>query len=172
MTDKSIVIHASEEAIYDLVADPMRMAEWSPECVRCQWIDGATQPAVGARFRGTSRNGSSVMSAEGKPPANSTLARAATTRSTIGRNTGTSRVLPLRASGPGTRSARRPSNPRNRASILSMATGNPLCSRHRLSSFRHCSAPPAVRRADGNSPRHTGREIFAPFDFHQTNANK
>ena len=57
MTDKSIVIHASEAAVYDLVADPMRMAEWSPECVRCQWIDGATQPAVGARFRGTSRNG-------------------------------------------------------------------------------------------------------------------
>ena len=57
MTDKSIVIHASEEVVYDLVADPMRMAEWSPECVRCQWIDGATQPNVGARFRGTSRNG-------------------------------------------------------------------------------------------------------------------
>jgi hypothetical protein len=57
MTDKSIVILASEAAVYDLVADPMRMAEWSPECVRCQWIDGATQPAVGARFRGTSRNG-------------------------------------------------------------------------------------------------------------------
>jgi uncharacterized protein YndB with AHSA1/START domain len=57
MTDKSIVIHASEEVVYDLVADPMRMADWSPECVRCQWIDGATQPAVGARFRGTSRNG-------------------------------------------------------------------------------------------------------------------
>jgi uncharacterized protein YndB with AHSA1/START domain len=57
MTDKSIVIHASEATVYDLVADPMRMAEWSPECVRCQWIDGATQPAVGARFRGTSRNG-------------------------------------------------------------------------------------------------------------------
>jgi hypothetical protein len=57
MTDRSIVIRASEAAVYDLVADPMRMAEWSPECVRCQWIDGATQPAVGARFRGTSRNG-------------------------------------------------------------------------------------------------------------------
>jgi uncharacterized protein YndB with AHSA1/START domain len=57
MTDSSIVIHASKEVVYDLIADPMRMAEWSPECVRCQWIDGATQPAVGARFRGTSRNG-------------------------------------------------------------------------------------------------------------------
>ena len=35
----------------------MRMAEWSPECVRCRWIGSATQPAIGARFRGTSRNG-------------------------------------------------------------------------------------------------------------------
>jgi hypothetical protein len=43
--------------VYDLVADPLRMAEWSPECVRCRWISGATRPAVGARFRGTSRNG-------------------------------------------------------------------------------------------------------------------
>jgi len=57
MTDKSIVIQASGEAVYDLVADPMRMADWSPECVRCRWIGSATQPAVGARFRGTSRNG-------------------------------------------------------------------------------------------------------------------
>lgn len=57
MTDTSIVIHAAAEVVYDLVADPMRMAEWSPECVRCRWIGSATQPAVGARFRGTSRNG-------------------------------------------------------------------------------------------------------------------
>jgi uncharacterized protein YndB with AHSA1/START domain len=57
MTETSMVIHASEEVVFDLVADPMRMAEWSPECFRCQWIGGATRPAVGARFRGTSRNG-------------------------------------------------------------------------------------------------------------------
>ena len=57
MTDKSITIHAPAHVVYDLVADPMRMADWSPECVRCQWIDGATRPAVGTRFRGTSRNG-------------------------------------------------------------------------------------------------------------------
>ena len=57
MTDKSIVINAPAEVVYELVADPMRMADWSPECVRCRWIGGATQPAVGARFRGTSRNG-------------------------------------------------------------------------------------------------------------------
>jgi uncharacterized protein YndB with AHSA1/START domain len=57
MTDTSIVIQAPAQVVYDLVADPMRMAEWSPECVRCQWIGSATQPAIGARFRGTSRNG-------------------------------------------------------------------------------------------------------------------
>jgi uncharacterized protein YndB with AHSA1/START domain len=57
MTDESIVIHAPAEVVYDLVADPLRMSDWSPECVRCLWIDGATQPGIGARFRGTSRNG-------------------------------------------------------------------------------------------------------------------
>jgi hypothetical protein len=57
MTDQSITIHAPAQVVYDLVADPMRMADWSPECVRCQWIGGASRPAVGARFRGTSRNG-------------------------------------------------------------------------------------------------------------------
>lgn len=57
MTDKSIVIHASAQVVYDLVADPMRMADWSPECVRCRWIGGTTNPTVGVRFRGTSRNG-------------------------------------------------------------------------------------------------------------------
>ena len=57
MTDKSIVVHAPARVVYDLVADPMRMADWSPECVRCRWVGGATRPAIGARFRGTSRNG-------------------------------------------------------------------------------------------------------------------
>ena len=33
------------------------MGEWSPETIRCEWIDGATGPAVGARFKGTNRRG-------------------------------------------------------------------------------------------------------------------
>jgi uncharacterized protein YndB with AHSA1/START domain len=57
MTERSIVVHAPAQVVYDLVADPMRMADWSPECVRCRWIGNATAPRVGARFRGTSRNG-------------------------------------------------------------------------------------------------------------------
>ena len=57
MTDRRVFIRAAAPAVYELVADPMRMAEWSPECVQCRWVDGATRAAVGARFRGTSRNG-------------------------------------------------------------------------------------------------------------------
>ena len=51
-------IDASPEALYDLVSNVKRMGEWSPECRRCEWLDGATGPAVGARFRGhVKRNG-------------------------------------------------------------------------------------------------------------------
>lgn len=57
MTATSIAIAAPAGVVYDLVADPMRMPEWSPECIRCRWLGGATGAAIGARFRGTSRNG-------------------------------------------------------------------------------------------------------------------
>jgi hypothetical protein len=50
-------IAASPEAIYDLVSDITRMGDWSPECVGGEWLDGATGPAVGARFRGKNRQG-------------------------------------------------------------------------------------------------------------------
>jgi hypothetical protein len=50
-------IDAPPEAIYDLVADVTWMGEWSPECIGCEWVDGATGPAVGARFRGRHRSG-------------------------------------------------------------------------------------------------------------------
>ena len=52
-----VVIDAAAEAIYDLVADMPRMGEWSPECARVEWTDGATGPAVGARFVGHNRGG-------------------------------------------------------------------------------------------------------------------
>jgi len=49
-------IDASPEAVYDLVSDVQRMGEWSPECRHCEWLDGATGPAVGARFKGRNQN--------------------------------------------------------------------------------------------------------------------
>jgi uncharacterized protein YndB with AHSA1/START domain len=45
-------IEAPPEALYALVSDVTRMGEWSPETVRAEWVDAATGPAVGARFRG------------------------------------------------------------------------------------------------------------------------
>jgi hypothetical protein len=37
------------------------MGELSPECRRCEWIAGATGPAVGARFKGTNQHPTSRM---------------------------------------------------------------------------------------------------------------
>src|SRR5207302_7853529 len=54
---ETVVIDASPEAVYDLVAELTRMGEWSPECARVAWVDGATGPAVGARFVGHNRGG-------------------------------------------------------------------------------------------------------------------
>ena len=50
-------VNVPPEKLYELVSDVTRMGEWSPETVRCRWLDGATGPAVGARFKGTNRRG-------------------------------------------------------------------------------------------------------------------
>ena len=50
----SIVVDAPAQDVYDLVADVTRMPELSPELVECRWLDGASGPAIGARF--TARN--------------------------------------------------------------------------------------------------------------------
>lgn len=46
----STTVAAPPEAVYALVADVTRTAEFSPEVVSCRWLDGATGPTVGARF--------------------------------------------------------------------------------------------------------------------------
>jgi uncharacterized protein YndB with AHSA1/START domain len=51
-------IDAPRERVWTLLADLERMGEWSPECYRVEWLDGARSPAVpGARFRGWNRYG-------------------------------------------------------------------------------------------------------------------
>jgi hypothetical protein len=50
-------IQASPEALYDVVADVTRTPELSPEVVACEWMDGATGPAVGVRFRAKNHAG-------------------------------------------------------------------------------------------------------------------
>jgi uncharacterized protein YndB with AHSA1/START domain len=56
----SVTVHmaAPPERIWDLVSDVTRIGRYSPETFEAEWLDGATGPAVGARFRGhVKRNG-------------------------------------------------------------------------------------------------------------------
>jgi hypothetical protein len=48
-------IDAPPELLYDLVADVTRTPELSPDIVSCRWLDGATGPTVGARFKAINR---------------------------------------------------------------------------------------------------------------------
>lgn len=52
-----LVVGASPQRLYELVADMPRMGEWSPECQKVEWTDGAVAPAAGARFIGLNRGG-------------------------------------------------------------------------------------------------------------------
>jgi uncharacterized protein YndB with AHSA1/START domain len=63
-TTVEVTIHvaAPPDAVYAAVSDIRRMGEWSPETVRCDWIDGATGPSVGARFKGTNKRGLATWS--------------------------------------------------------------------------------------------------------------
>lgn len=56
----SVTVHidASPEKIWDLVSDVTKIGRYSPETFEAEWLDGATGPVVGARFRGhVKRNG-------------------------------------------------------------------------------------------------------------------
>ena len=50
---------AAADAVWAIVSDPTRTGEWSHECSGGDWVDGATGPVVGARFRGRNRVGRS-----------------------------------------------------------------------------------------------------------------
>lgn len=51
----SVVIDRKPAVVFSAIADVNRMGEWSPECVAARWVDGATGPAVGAKFEGDNR---------------------------------------------------------------------------------------------------------------------
>ena len=47
----SLRMEAPPLDVYAVVADVTRTPEFSPEILECAWLDGATGPAVGARFK-------------------------------------------------------------------------------------------------------------------------
>jgi hypothetical protein len=56
----AVTLHmaASPQEIWNLVSDVTRIGRYSPETFEAEWLDGASGPAVGARFRGhVRRNG-------------------------------------------------------------------------------------------------------------------
>ena len=55
--EASVVVRADAGRVWSMVTDVTRMGEWSPETEGAEWIDGATGPAVGARFKGHNRKG-------------------------------------------------------------------------------------------------------------------
>src|SRR5262249_56247521 len=60
----SIEIHASPEAVYDLVSDLPRMGEWSPENIGGEWQSGGSGQ-VGDRFLGHNRTSERSWSVPG-----------------------------------------------------------------------------------------------------------
>ncbi|HWE71245.1 MAG TPA: SRPBCC family protein [Acidimicrobiales bacterium] len=50
----SVTVHveAPPEQVWALVSDITNTGKFSPETFEAEWLDGATGPAVGARFRG------------------------------------------------------------------------------------------------------------------------
>ena len=50
----SVTVHvdAPPEVVWGLVSDVTNTGKFSPETFEAEWIDGASGPAVGARFRG------------------------------------------------------------------------------------------------------------------------
>lgn len=56
----SVTVHmqAPPERIWEAVSDVTRIGRYSPETFEAEWLDGASGPALGARFRGhVKRNG-------------------------------------------------------------------------------------------------------------------
>jgi uncharacterized protein YndB with AHSA1/START domain len=56
----SVTVHiaAPPERVWELVSDVTKIGRYSPETFEAEWVDGATGPAVGAKFRGhVKRNG-------------------------------------------------------------------------------------------------------------------
>lgn len=47
-----VLIQAPPQEVYELVSNLKRMGEWSPVCYRCEWLGGAKDAVVDARFKG------------------------------------------------------------------------------------------------------------------------
>jgi uncharacterized protein YndB with AHSA1/START domain len=56
-SEVSVHSAATPEEIWALLRDVTQMGRWSPECTGGTWLNGASDPLPGSRFRGTNRIG-------------------------------------------------------------------------------------------------------------------
>jgi hypothetical protein len=51
---ESVTVHmgATPECIWELLSDVTKIGRYSPETFETEWLEGASGPAVGAKFRG------------------------------------------------------------------------------------------------------------------------
>ena len=68
MADVEVSTHIAAPAarVWDLIGDPARMGEWSPECTGATWHKSTPAPALGAKFTGHNRRGWRRWSTTGK----------------------------------------------------------------------------------------------------------
>jgi uncharacterized protein YndB with AHSA1/START domain len=57
MDEVTAEIEAPPAKVWGLITDVTNMGRWSPECHRWEWVDGASGPAVGAKFKGWNKRG-------------------------------------------------------------------------------------------------------------------
>lgn len=60
--EATVDVAVPPEAVWRMVSDLTRVGDWSPENRGGKWLGGATQAAVGARFKGSNRRGMAVWS--------------------------------------------------------------------------------------------------------------
>lgn len=53
----TVEVDAPIDAVWEVVRDPLRVGEWSHECIGAEYLDGGEHPAPGVRFRGRNRQG-------------------------------------------------------------------------------------------------------------------
>lgn len=48
----TVAMNAPAQQVWELVADVRNTGKFSPEVIEAEWLDGATGPSLGAKFRG------------------------------------------------------------------------------------------------------------------------
>lgn len=56
-TQVGVDVAAPPDAVWRVIADPVRTPEWSHECTAVEFLDGATESRLDVRFRGANRHG-------------------------------------------------------------------------------------------------------------------